>query len=330
MSQFEGTFLEDHSAEMGGPGGEGGLPPAWMLDSPALVGATKGGTAAPLPPPPPDVPPPPAAAVPAAAPPVPTPVLTAAPPTVPDSSGGAAAFSTSRGAAPAPTVTPLSWEDIAATVRRTLRSVAVAMGLMIFQRWTNDPRVILALIRSVSDGDPTYERPLGTSSKLGREFYAFGLFALNEIWTPDRISQAPRLISADLAQLIPQFPAAPPWDKETARAAMTWWPRQLWLAMVLLAMYNRDVGRYVTVGSSLDPISVKANLPADRLLLKDVVRYANALAAKQKSAPELALLRAYWAASSLKGMYDRLKAEDADIVRALQLFTSTTTPVVTM
>jgi len=206
-------------------------------------------------------------------------------------------------------------------VRRALISVAQDKGNAQFQQWAQDPRVVFTLIASESGGDKNALKKEGFSKKLGRDYFSFGIFQINEIWAPGHYKIASQRIGARLAAMMPPFPQTPTWTKAQAAQALLAWPHQVWYGMVLLTWFSiykhtyfaQVVGQVATASSHL-PNDKEAKFALDAAI------GASAQAAKLNVPVELVLLKAYWAASSPEGVAKMVRAGDPRITAAARMW----------
>jgi len=211
-----------------------------------------------------------------------------------------------------PKSTATDWKSV---VQRYLQAVATDKGSTAFQAWANDPAAIFALVYGESGGDRNAVHDEGYSSKLKRNYFAFGLFQMNEIWGAAYQASAVARIGPKLAQQMPAFPKTTSWTKEQAANALLAWPGQVLYAMVLLAQFANYKAAYFT--------SMKGQVatPAQHLTSSDEQKHAtdaaagiNALAKSTGVPAELIALKAYWLGSSPAYVAKATLAKDPRII----------------
>jgi hypothetical protein len=195
--------------------------------------------------------------------------------------------------------------DWRAAIVGALGTVAREITNSQFHAWTLDPLDIFALVASESGGSWTAAKDEGFSSKMGRNFWSFGLFQMNELFGQDRYRNAAALVGPNIAKVMPPFPLTQTWTKDQARIPLTTIPGQIWYGMALLRSFSLLKN---TNFDRLDATAVATTSPSKQA--SESIRATAATAASRfnKTAAALGIpasavaLKSFWLASSLPGM----------------------------
>lgn len=208
-----------------------------------------------------------------------------------------------------PTVTQAT--DWRAAVVGAMGTVARDMGNTQFQDWTLHPLDVLALVLSESGGVWTAEKDEGDSAALGRHFFSFGLFQVNELWAPGHYKSAASMIGVNAAGAMPPFPQTKTWTKAQAKAALTAVPGQIWYAMVVLRNFSRLKNTYFTTMKGGEAVATSdpkyVATPAAKQQYADLARELQAEAYRLRIPTTAVALKSYWLASSAAGMLTILR-----------------------
>lgn len=197
-----------------------------------------------------------------------------------------------------------------------LGRVAIDISNTQFQSWASYPTDITALARSESGGKWTAVGKEGPSSKLGRDYYSFGLFQINELFARGHYLNAGRAIGPAIANVMTPFPATATWTAEQAAAVLLAIPGQLWYAMVLLRGLSQFKNTFFDQlnAQAITPTTSTSKLPsaADRATAASIGTALGNLVPVLKIPPESILTKAFWLASSPAGVKAMLSKPTPD------------------